>query len=461
MSKYISEEVRKDAVFKMTLRHKYRNKKLKPEQISAVEQAIKGWEWNPRQDNKSVSDYVAIAEVLAKANEGILPPLRDIKKLDPNLSACLSRLPEMFSHIPRKKLLLTIEEHLVIAKKLAVENGGILPSRTTMRKKGYASTEDAMRKRPELFAEIAPDSMFKTVEYWIDIAESLARTNNGILPKITEIDKDKNRGIGSAIRSHRDRFAHIPRDYGRKTDSEWVNIAEGIAADHGGTLPSPPDLHKLNHKNVVASMQRRPDLYTHISKSLPSKKTVEDWVCIAEKLVKKEGFTPCHADLKKRKLLGLAACIYKYPKSFSHLNQKLLVERKTSAEWKQLAVEIASNNNGVLPSYIALEKMGYGSINSKMYTNPSIFKGIKRENSFISAADHMLSAQTLAANNGGSLPSKKWMLEHEFSKLASHISENAELYFMFERDKAPRPGRKRGSKNGKGRNPNEPNNRSN
>lgn len=114
-----------------------------------------------QQENKSgktMEEYVEEAELLAKDNSGNLPCHSWLKNNGyENLSAALYRNPDIFKHINKNNKRKTIQEHLESAKKIKLNNNGIFPSHTWLRKEGYNGLSVCITRNKEQFKFLYED----------------------------------------------------------------------------------------------------------------------------------------------------------------------------------------------------------------------------------------------------------------------------------------------------------------
>lgn len=120
----------------------------------------------------------------------------------------------------------------------------------------------------------------KTIAEWVKIAEKLALNNRGVLPSFSWFRANGYAGLDTAIRRREpEAFLHIARKLRSpkkqvKTPSRkhtdlkgQLAIAEELANDHGGLLPNHAWLKKNGHRALLSSMQRSPNVYSHIERS--------------------------------------------------------------------------------------------------------------------------------------------------------------------------------------------------
>ena len=71
----------------------------------------------------------------------------------------------------------------------------------------------------------------------------------------------------------------------RRTPEEWVLVAEQLVEEHDGTLPNVSWLRDKGYRGLSYTMRNHPDLFKHIKQDRKIK-TPEEWVLVAEQLVK-------------------------------------------------------------------------------------------------------------------------------------------------------------------------------
>ncbi len=103
----------------------------------------------------------------------------------------------------------TIKEHIAIAEQLAKDNNGILPSQNWLRNNNYIGLYCCIIKFPEKFKHIEQEKKFKTIEEQVVIAQQLAKDNNGILPSPYWLKNNGYSAIEVMIRRHPEKFKHI------------------------------------------------------------------------------------------------------------------------------------------------------------------------------------------------------------------------------------------------------------
>ena len=326
---------------------------------------------------KSVEEWVLIAEKLAAENGGMLPSRAWLRKNQyTKLATMIDYKPELFTHIKQEKTYNSLEEHVQIAEKLAAENGGILPSGAWLRKNRYG-LRGTIRLHPELFAHIKQENRKELPKERVLLAEQLALSNGGILPSDTWLINNKYSGLVTMIQKYPELFTHIKQENLFRSPEEWIPIAEQLSLENGGILPSCNWLQNNKYGGLVNMFYKHPELFAHIKRTDPTCKTSEKWVLIAEQLAyENNDILPSKTWLKNNNYPGLASSIYKHPELFTHVKQVEL--RKTPEEWVSIAEKLVIDNGGILPSSIWLAKNNYSGLVGALHRHPELFTHIKR-----------------------------------------------------------------------------------
>jgi len=115
-----------------------------------------GVEWKLPAVQRTVDEWVKIAEELAEKHDGVLSHQKWLRENGySGLESSIDRHPEMFAHVEQKRLKgKTVETHIVEADRLVKEHGGVLPSRAWLRENNYSGLRHAIDRYPERFAHI-------------------------------------------------------------------------------------------------------------------------------------------------------------------------------------------------------------------------------------------------------------------------------------------------------------------
>jgi hypothetical protein len=216
---------------------------------------------------------------------------------------------------------------------------------------------------------------FKTPEEWVKIAEQLAKENGGYLPKVSYLQKGYS-GLDTCMRTYPELFKHIKQYRRGKTSKEWVRIAENLAKDNNGILPNVGWLIKNKNSSLERYMKRHPELFKHIKQERKNK-TSKEYIKIVGKLVKSNnGILQNSAQLSKEGYRTLNYYIRNHPELFKHIKQEKKLH--TPEENFETAKKLIEENNGILPRYQWLIQNGHKGLNSCIKSHPEIFKGIKQ-----------------------------------------------------------------------------------
>jgi hypothetical protein len=224
---------------------------------------------------------------------------------------------------PKRATYKTPEQWVVVAKALYKENDGVLPNSKWLQDNGYKRLDAAMRKRPDLFEDLKQIyNGGRTPEEWISDAEDLARNHGGVLPHCNWLISNGYRGLYVAMRNNRELFSKFEQDVRRKTQDEWVDVAERLAAEHGGVLPNSKWLSSNGYGGLAQAIRRTPELFDHVNQARLIK-SPEEWVSIAESLaLENGGLLPCISWLHKHQYQGLSIAMRKRPGLFIHIKQE-------------------------------------------------------------------------------------------------------------------------------------------
>jgi hypothetical protein len=110
-----------------------------------------------KQENKyrTHEEWVQIGERLAKEHDGILPcPAWLQKNGYSGFAFVLRKNPKLFAHIKQGRVRTPVSEWVTLADKLAKGNHGVLQSTYWLKKNNYDGLNQAMWKYPELFSHI-------------------------------------------------------------------------------------------------------------------------------------------------------------------------------------------------------------------------------------------------------------------------------------------------------------------
>lgn len=276
----------------------------------------------------AVADGVREAEEIARNNDGRLPRAKVIREINPNLLYAIYNHPQAFAHIPRgfqRNKRGSVERSVELARQLAAANGGKLPCHVDLAK-DYPGLVHAMYRAPEAFAGIprAERSRRRAVvlDAFVRQAEELARANGGSLEVTRKLQAQHN-ALVLAIRRNPEAFAHIPRiRRDMRSIEEHVRGAERIAAGNGGRLPAPATMKK-EHSRLELAMRRQPEAFAHIPRESKIVR-ISEYRQLAEKLAaENKGNIPSVSSLIRMSHRNLEWAIYRRPDAFAGMRQEL------------------------------------------------------------------------------------------------------------------------------------------
>lgn len=279
---------------------------------------------------QSLEHWISTAERLS-AQHGMLPKRGHLRTMHLNgLAHALMNHPEAFAHVPqdiskrtgaRKK----VEDHVEEAERLAKEHGK-LPNRKWLQQNGYTALDYHLRKRPEVFAHVAQDNKHRTADEWCRLAVELQNKNDGVLPSTTWLRRQNYGGLISAMRNKPDLFKGINKIIRPRRSLEgYVRIAENLAAQNGGLLPTYAELQKRKLYTVNKKIQEYPEAFQHLTRDRRYK-TMEEWIEVSRELVRNRGDMPNPRWLRNNGYEGLWECMLRHKKAFLDLG--LLPEYK-------------------------------------------------------------------------------------------------------------------------------------
>ena len=175
--------------------------------------------------------------------------------------------------VPPTRVERTVDEWVLIAEERAKMNDGVLEHSNWLQLNGFAGLQQSMLHHPAKFSHIKQDKKRTTVDEWIRIAELRAK-KNGSLENPKWLIKNGLNGLYQAMRLHPRKFAHIKRTAAEPTPRERLDELAKFAKTHGGMGPS-SESHEYLSLRVLMGRHRR--LLLHKFKSVgkgPNRKWV-------------------------------------------------------------------------------------------------------------------------------------------------------------------------------------------
>jgi hypothetical protein len=431
---------------------------------------------------KKILEAIKIAEKLAKENGGKLPPSIWLQKHGYNwVYSQLKKSPDLFSHIEREMLSMSNSECVLLAKKLTKNNGGKLPTYVWLKKNGYGNiinclnsylelflnikreyvkkgslnkaiktaeklTQDNDGKLPtykwlinndykwltfficrykEIFSKYNQESVYGQVDNRVIIAEKLAKNNGGKLPTATWLLSNGYDDVYHNMITYKKKFAHIKRETIRRPLNKTIKTAEKLAKDNGGKLPPTTWLAKNGYKWVVNQISDNKNSFSHIKKEKLTR-SLDEAIKTAEKLAKDNGGRLPSTTWLRKDFGWLLNQIYSKPDKFSHIERGKVFE--SVDEVVKLAEKLAKNNGGKIPSYKWLLDNGYRRIINCRGNKPSLFSHIKKETESKSLKITIKDTQTLISENHGILPSYSWLRKHNYHYIVHQLKINPDSF---------------------------------
>jgi hypothetical protein len=135
--------------------------------------------------------------------------------------------------------------------------------------------------------------------------------------------------------------------------------------------------------------------------------------------------------LSKNGYGGLLYVMEKSPELFSHIEQER--GHKTPQEWVAVAEQLAADNGGVLPHPKKLQNTGYAQLWNIKKQSPALFLHIKQTDGLEARKQKPKTqwvqiAARLAAENGGTVPGRGWLIKNGHSGLYYAIRRKPEMF---------------------------------
>ena len=159
----------------------------------------------------------------------------------------------------------TLAENVRLAEKLAKDNGGLLPSRAWLNANGFVHVLSSRYKNPKAYAHLKQAKLYNTLAQNVGIAEKLAKDNGGFLPSVMWLRANGfGRVADSCSSTHPEAYAHIAREKSCLPLAETVLLAEKLAKDNGGLLPSVMWLRANGHSRITKQRYKSPKAFAHL-----------------------------------------------------------------------------------------------------------------------------------------------------------------------------------------------------
>ena len=317
---------------------------------------------------------------------------------------------------------------------------GILPSPKWLITNGYASLHGAMQRHPEAFAHIQQASRSprgRTPEEWAAIAEELAAEHGGSLPSAYWLLRHGHQGLAAAIRRFPEHFTDLRQE---KADppKNWVSIAEQLASSHGGVLPNPKWLVQNRYGRLLHSIRENPHLFRHIQQARlrqPQQRySLEGHITKAKELALKHGGTLPHCHwLYKNGYGGLYQAIKDHPEAFRHITQEKRSGQNADdgqilANWRVVAEKLAKEQ-GCLPGYQWLVNHGCRGLYLASREAPrTVQTTLSANERTCRSVDDWLRIAERLVAEHGRLPRYGWLIQNGYRGLCQALARQPNLF---------------------------------
>ncbi|MGA2255137.1 MAG: DEAD/DEAH box helicase [Thermoguttaceae bacterium] len=211
----------------------------------------------------------------------------------------------------------------------------------------------------------------RSPEGWALVAEDLAKENGGLLPSYVVLAEKGLHGLIRAMHEHPKLFGHLKQDRERTRAKEWLDVANELMEKYG-EIPSCAWLDKNGHRGLYHAMRNHPELFPHVTQNNRKTRTTEDWVLFAADLAEKNGGRlPCMATIR-REHGGLYQAMRKYPELFKHITQEKKGGR-TAEEWVPILEDLVEKHGRQVLRKVWLEKNGFSGLWAAMRKRPELF----------------------------------------------------------------------------------------
>jgi hypothetical protein len=137
------------------------------------------------------------------------------------------------------------------------------------------SCKDCIRTHPNKFLEFKfKKRKHRSVDDWINYLKKHVNPETGIIPEsIIPMRGKSSQALKIAIWKNPNKFTEfifekdIKNNPKRKSVKEWVTIAEKLAKDNDDILPTMAWLKKNNYKNLINHIYQSKELFKHITRS--------------------------------------------------------------------------------------------------------------------------------------------------------------------------------------------------
>jgi len=305
-------------------------------------------------------------------------------------------------------------------KKKQVE--GTLPSVTYLKDDGLGSLSAMMYKYPEKFAHIRQNSYKGTLEQWVSYAEKLEK-KYGKLPIQSWLAINARPGVNRVMLEHPEMFARIQREEKRKkTLDEWLEIAEKLEKKYG-EVPGPSILEQIGCRSLFSYMLIHKEPFAHIKRYQRFTGT-EELVLVAEELEKEYELLPSNTWLSENGHKEIVSRKQSNPEAFAHIAQDM--RTKSISQWVKYAEELAKKY-GKLPNNTWLKDNRESTLTTYLIKYPEKFAHIDKVKK-INTVDEWVKIAERLEKEHGELPGCAWLIRNKYSGLYACLKSNPEKF---------------------------------
>jgi hypothetical protein len=106
---------------------------------------------------------------------------------------------------------------------------------------------------------------------------------------------------------------------------------------------------------------------------------------------------------------------------------------KSPRKWVPIAESLATSNNGRLPHRNWLIKNGYSGLDFATHKAPELFAHIPKDKKTTALDETVSVAESLARNNGGSIPPYVWLRDNGFRNVCRALSKYPDSFSHLQR----------------------------
>lgn len=224
--------------------------------------------------------------------------------------------PHLFKGLSHKG----IDTHMKDAENLSLKYGE-LPNSQWLDSNGYTALRRAISKYPEFFQHLKRKKKSNSIKDYIILAEGLEDEYEK-LPNLSWLRRNGYRGLAECIQKHPCKFKHImrEREEGVKILEKHLSTARALEKENG-RLPNVGWLIKNGYSDLEQYIRKYPEKFKLISQDSKKGKSLDYWVSYAEVLQKKYGHIPSKTQLLLKKEYAFLKCMSMYPSKFKRFKR--------------------------------------------------------------------------------------------------------------------------------------------